>query len=256
VSLSGQFTIPAVALDASPGGLSADGSTLTLIHPRAGFPQRSTHLVVLDARRLSVGAQRITLHGDFSFDAISPNGSRLFLIHYLSRDPTNYAVRAFDTGTGRLIPGAIVDPSEQNPAEMRGFPLTRAMSPDGRWAYTLYTGSDKPFVHALNTSNGQAHCIDLPKLGGGSVYNDGMRMSPDGATAQIVSRSGQPLALINTDTLKASAPSPATPAATNSGSSSNGGGAPWLLIALGAGIAAGWLALAVHRRRREMPAAG
>src|SRR5687767_6022530 len=66
--LSGRFTIPAVALDGSAGGLSGDGRTLTLIDPRARFPRRRTAFAVLDARTLRV-RQRLVLRGDFSFDA-------------------------------------------------------------------------------------------------------------------------------------------------------------------------------------------
>jgi hypothetical protein len=45
---------------------------------------------------------------------------------------------------------------------MRGAPLTRAMSPRGRWAYTLYDGGGAtPFVHALDTARRTARCIDL-----------------------------------------------------------------------------------------------
>src|SRR5690349_19494177 len=38
----GTFTIPAVAYDGSPGGLSGDRHTLALIEPRAGFPRVET----------------------------------------------------------------------------------------------------------------------------------------------------------------------------------------------------------------------
>ena len=48
---------------------------------------------------------------------------------------------------------------------MTGKPVTRAMSPNGQWAYTLYQGSDEgPFVHALDTSGRSAKCIDLDGL--------------------------------------------------------------------------------------------
>src|SRR2546423_5708040 len=43
----GTFTIPAVAYDGSPGGLSGDRHTLALIEPRAGFPRLATKLLVL-----------------------------------------------------------------------------------------------------------------------------------------------------------------------------------------------------------------
>jgi DNA-binding beta-propeller fold protein YncE len=90
-TVSGRFVIPAVALDGSPGGLSADETTLVLIQPRRRFPQSETHLEVLDAPSL-VLKERRRLRGDFSFDAISPDGSHIYLIEYLSRrDPTEYA---------------------------------------------------------------------------------------------------------------------------------------------------------------------
>jgi len=254
LAIVGPYTVPAVALDVSPDGLSADGRTLALIKPRLTFPQSHTRLVLLSTQPLRV-ERRLNLQGDFSFDAISPDGSRLYLIRYLSpRDPTRYAVRSLDTRTGALIPGAIVDPNEQNPDEMRGYPITRATSPDGSWAYTLYSGSKKPFVHALDTANGSAHCIDLPKLGGGSIYSDHLRMSPDGTSVSILGRKGIALAVIDTSTLEASAPT-AAPSPENAGDRAPaGGGAPWELIALAAVLGACGLAL-MQRRRRAMAAA-
>jgi hypothetical protein len=35
------------------------------------------------------------------------------------------------------------------------------MSPNGRFAYTLYDGNGHPFVHALDTAASTARCIDL-----------------------------------------------------------------------------------------------
>ncbi len=150
-SLDGRFTIPAVAYDGSPGGLSADGRTLVLINPRTGFPRRITTLAVLDTQRLRA-RDVIRLTGDFSFDAISPDGRLLYLVQYLSqRDPTRYLVRLYDLEAGRLLPEPIIDPREVGDV-MRGTPITRAASPDGRWAYTLYDGAgEHPFIHALDT---------------------------------------------------------------------------------------------------------
>jgi hypothetical protein len=148
----GTFTIPAVAYDASASGLSADGRTLVLISPRTRFPRASTPLMVIDARRLSVRSV-VTLRGDFSFDAISQHGRLVYLIQYTSpTNPTRYLVRAYDLRTRSLVPKPVVDPRERSD-KMRGSPVTRAMSPDGRWAYTLYDGAGgTPFVHALDTS--------------------------------------------------------------------------------------------------------
>ena len=164
--LKGWFTIPAVAYDGSASGLSHDGKTLVLIEPRQSFPRANTTLLVLDTRNLHP-TRLVKLHGDFSFDAISPLGSWIYLIQYVSpNDPTRYLVRAFNTKTGRFAVKPVVDP--RAPAEkMRGNPLSRVMSTDGRWAYTLYDGAGgTPFVHALDTSTRNARCIDLDALAG------------------------------------------------------------------------------------------
>jgi len=156
----GRWTIPAVAYDGTASGLSADRRTLVLIEPRTGFPRAETKLLVVEARTLR-SASVVMLHGDFSFDAVSPNGSRIFLIHYTSGiDPTRYEVRAYDVGAHRLLARPIVDPRDAT-EKMRGNPLSRVTSADGRLAYTLYDGGGHPFVHALDTAGSTARCIDL-----------------------------------------------------------------------------------------------
>jgi hypothetical protein len=162
--LHGTFTVPAVAYDGSASGLSADGSTLVLIRPRRAFPRAVTTFAVLDALPLLV-RRLVTLRGDFSFDAISPDGSTIFLIEYVSAtDPTRYRVRAYSLRSWKLLPRPVVDPREHGEA-MRGSPLSRTTSVDGRWAYTLYDGAGgTPFVHALDTLRRDARCLDLPLL--------------------------------------------------------------------------------------------
>ena len=153
--LRGTFDVPVVAYDGSSGGLSGDGRTLVLIRPRVAFPQRSTTLAVVDTWTLI--ARRVEqLRGDFSFDAVSPDGTRVYLIQYTSRtDPTRYRVRALDASTGVLVGRDVVDPRDRGEA-MHGSPLARVESRDGRWAYTLYDGNGKPFVHALDTAHARA----------------------------------------------------------------------------------------------------
>ncbi|OAI54885.1 hypothetical protein AYO48_04490 [Gaiella sp. SCGC AG-212-M14] len=174
--LPGSFTIPAVAYDGSASGLSGDGHTLVLIEPRASFPRAETKLAVLDTRPL-LWRTTITLPGDFSFDAVSPNGSLLYLIQYTSAlDPTKYNVRVYDLDSSRLVKAPIVDPHARG-EKMRGQPLTRATSSEGRWAYTLYDGGGKaPFVHALDTSNRTARCIDLDALAGTDLTHLGLKL--------------------------------------------------------------------------------
>jgi MYXO-CTERM domain-containing protein len=156
------YLVPAVADDGSGTGLSADGRTLVLTRPRAAFPQRITRFAVVDARRMRVN-RYLTLRGDFNLDAISPDGGTLYLIEHKSkRNPLNYAVRAYDVLAQTLYPKPIVDPREPDEA-MRGYAVRRAMSADGRWAYTLYRGGEHPFIHALDTVGRTARCIDLPE---------------------------------------------------------------------------------------------
>jgi hypothetical protein len=159
----GTWTIPAVAYDGSASGLSANRRTLVLIEPRTSFPRAQTRLLVVDAHNLA-SASVVVLHGDFSFDAVSPNGSRIFLIHYTSSfDPTRYEVRAYDVAARKLVAKPIVDPRDAA-EKMRGNPLSRVMSPGGRIAYTLYDGGGHPFVHALDTAASTARCIDVNGL--------------------------------------------------------------------------------------------
>jgi hypothetical protein len=239
----GTFTIPAVAYDGSAAGLSADGRILVLVQPRASFPRAQTPLMVVDAKRLRT-LQVVRLHGDFSFDAISPRGSLVYLIEYTSpTDPTRYRVRAYDLAANRLLAQPVVDPREPG-EKMGGSPLTRATSPSGRWAYTLYDGAGKtPFVHALNTSTRSARCIDLDALTGTNLSR--MRLHFDAAAHTLTVSSGRrPLVVVDIRSFRTSSPSEPT-------------ALRWKPIA-GASAAAlaavTALLLVLVRRRRQQPA--
>jgi hypothetical protein len=251
--LLGNFTIPAVAYDGSASGLSGDAGTLVLIQPRLKFPRARTALAILDAKRLRV-RRLVTLHGDFSFDAISPQGRTLFLIQYVSaRDPTRYKVRAYDLRAERLLANPIVDPHERE--AMRGSPITRATSSDGRWAYTLYDGAGgTPFIHALDTSKRQARCIDLPMLAGRQdLWQLRITIAPARA-GLTVGTVGQPLALVDTRDFRASAP--AKPTATKPTQTvGHHSDRTWLLFggaALATVLAASMLSFALRRRRTRL----
>jgi hypothetical protein len=240
----GNFTIPAVAYDASASGLSADGSTLVLIEPRVAFPRKVTTFALLDARRLRV-ERTITLRGDFSFDAVSPHGRTMFLVNYTSSlDPTRYSVRAFDLRANKLLPKPVRDPAERTDA-MRGAPITRLQSADGRWAYTLYDGAGgEPFVHALDTSALRAHCIDLPMLAGrNDLWSLRFTRGPDAQL--LVGASGEAVAVVDTTTFAASVPAVRAPADLR----------PWVLGAAALAVLALIVAVpATRRRAREHPA--
>ena len=240
--LRGRFTIPAVAYDGSAAGLSADGRILVLIQPRASFPRAQTPLMIVDARRLRT-LEVVRLPGDFSFDAISPGGSLVYLIEYISpTDPTRYRVRAYDLAANHLLAQPVVDPREPG-EKMGGSPLTRATSPNGRWAYTLYNGAGKtPFLHALDTSMRSARCIDLDALTGTNLSR--LRLEVDATAHTLTVNSGRkPLVVIDTRSFRTSPPSETAafrwkPVA----------GATAALAALAA------LFLVLVRRRRQQPA--
>jgi len=162
-ALRGFYGVPLVAYDGTAGGLSGDGKSLVLASygPVPGAAG-TTRFVVLSTRTLKP-RRLIALPGSWSFDAISPDASTLYLVEHLSVGPNpRYRVRVFHVAADRLLPDAVVDRIE-NAAVMGGEPVTRATSPDGRWAYTLYARQKRePFVHALDTVRREAFCIDLP----------------------------------------------------------------------------------------------
>jgi hypothetical protein len=241
--IPGRFALPAVAYDGLPAGLSADGRTLILVNPRKRFPRTSTTFAVIDPKRMRLRSH-VHLSGDFSFDAISPDGRLLYLIQYLSkRDITDYAVRAYDVPARRLFRQPVVDPSEPD-EDMSGEPLARVMGVGGRWAYTLYASEEHPFVHALDTARRTAVCIDLDIHGGDSLAIRGDKLDVLG--------SDRVLASIDTSTHRVIAP-PAERPARRSGVTGETAGFPWLLIA--GPTAALMLLAAVGRRRLTRTAA-
>ena len=159
----GYYGVPLVAYDGTSGGLSGDRRWLVLSSygPRPGSAGK-TSFVVLSTRTLKPRL-RVTLDGSWSFDAVSPTASTVYLVQHISAgsDP-RYRVRVLDVARGGRLGGALVDRLEKE-QEMGGDPITRASSSDGRWAYTLYARrKDVPFVHALDTAKRQAYCIGLP----------------------------------------------------------------------------------------------
>jgi hypothetical protein len=153
--LKGLYGLPMVAYDGSMGGLSRNGKRLVVY---AWGPQK-TRFVVLDPRTLKVRS-RIVLDGGFGFDALSPDGSVMYLLQL--KTGLNYDVRALNVNTGHLHPGTIVDRREPD-EKMTGIPITRAGSPDANWAFTLYSKANGgAFVHALHTTAREAFCIDVP----------------------------------------------------------------------------------------------
>jgi len=238
--LAGSWGNPAVGNGTSTGqGLSRDGKTLVLAGTSQPFSSPSRFLIV-DPTRLKV-VRTVTLEGRFTFDALSPNGSRMYLIQYTrgaAYDLTHYIVRDFDLRTNKLLPGKIAARSEDDEKTMSGYAMTRTTSANGRWVYTLYQKtSGEPFIHALDTVGGIAYCIDLPA--NKALYNIALSLRDGGRTLAAHWRSGRPWLNVSVGTWEISTPS---------------SGFPWAPVAGGIGgglalLSAG--ALVLWRRRRE-----
>jgi hypothetical protein len=180
----GRYGVPGVDYNGTTTGLSADGRTLILARLPGSFSPRTTRLLVLNTAPLALRA-RLTFRGWSTLDAISPDGRWLYLIHYPSSDISRYEVLAYDVPAHRLLSKPVVDPRDRGEA-MTGIAISRVMSADGRWAYTLYfRPSGVPFVHALDTTGRRAVCIDLPSLSNLNDASAYLRLTRGGATLQV-----------------------------------------------------------------------
>ena len=152
-------------------GISHDGRTLLLAS--------GSRYVSLDARSLAV-RRDVRLRGQFSYDALSPTGRTLFLIQHPSPDLAallrpRLRPRPRD-GSGSEI---VFDAREKGEGPMTGSPVTRATGPTGRWIYTLYVRpSGALFVHALDSVDVRAFCVDLPRRGSGNVMHTKLELKP------------------------------------------------------------------------------
>jgi hypothetical protein len=250
-TLRGKFGVPAVTFQGETGGVSSDGSILVLADTRTGNGQyplkRHSSFAVLDAKSLRVRT-RVELKGHYTFDALSPDGSRLYLIQHVSAQKlTRYVVRAYDLAGGRLLPGRIADKSQRGWV-MNGMPLARTTSADGRWVYTFYDNpGGYPFVHALDSEYGVAHCIGIPWRGSeNNLWHLRMSVRDGGDTLSLHWRSGRPYLAIDVGTWQISHPQAARPASSS--------GFPWWIV--GAALALVAVAAAAVLARRRIAARG
>jgi len=181
--LRGSYAIPAVAYDGSAGGLSANGRTLALINFTRAYPPALSKIAVIDTTVYlrhppRLGQQRprhairyLNLGGYFYFQAISPNGSKVYLRHYRTHDRGSRYDRAsddfdlwtLDTRTGGIAPRPLTVSNDGR--GLAGLPISAVTSLDRRWTYALYDGDRRmPFLLALDTVDGRAIRVDLPGL--------------------------------------------------------------------------------------------
>jgi hypothetical protein len=159
-TLAGKLGIP-LATFAGPSDARWQGGRRVLLATSVYDDLRTTTFVVLDTRTLRT-VRTVRLRGAFAYDALSPDGRVLYAVQFRSGLGTSYVVRSVSLVTGRLYPGTIVDKTAPDEL-MTGLPVARARSADGGRVYTLYVGGlSHAFVHALDTREGAARCIDLP----------------------------------------------------------------------------------------------
>lgn len=197
--LPGFYGIPLVAYDGTAGGLSGNGKRLAVgsYGPLPG-ERGKTRFAVLDTTSLKV-RRSLVLEGAWSFDAISPDGSILYLTQHVTAGANPlYRVRSYDVRTG-LLRGPVVDRIE-GAQDMGGEPVTRASSGDGRWAYTLYARAEHgPFIHALDTTKREAFCIGLPlRMTRDEQWQLRLKLRERSELLAVRSRSGT-LATVDTD---------------------------------------------------------
>jgi hypothetical protein len=240
VELSGSWGAPVVTYSQSGAeGLSADGKTLVLGDVVASYPRTHSWFLMVNAKTLRI-RQTIDLKGDYAYDALSPHGKKLYLIQHVDGTSSQrYVVRGYDLAAGRLMPGRIADRTQKSWV-MQGYPMARTTSANGRWVYTLYSNpGGYPFVHALDTQRGVAHCIGLPWKGSqNGFYNLRLSLRSNDRTLAVHWLSGRPWLAVDTSTWRIA--------------QDHRHGLPWLRIGAGcaAALAAAAAFLLLRRRRR------
>jgi hypothetical protein len=239
--LPGAWGVPMVtAYQADGAGLSQNGKTLVLGDVVPVLPRTTSGFLVIDTATLLI-RHTIELKGDFAFDALSPDASRLYLIQHVDQnDASKYVVRAYDLVHGTLLPGRIADRTQKGWV-MKGYPVSRATSADGRMVYTLYQNPGGfPFVHALDTVRGVAHCVGVPWRGSqNGFYNLRLSLRNRDRTLAVHWLSGRPWFAVNTSSWRVSVDRRPE--------------LPWLWAGLGIGgtvVLVAAAALLLRRRRR------
>ena len=244
IDIPGSWGVPVATYSTGTGeGLTPDGRMLVLGAMPTSYPQTRSGFLLFDTKTMRI-PRSFTLEGDFAYDAISPDARRLYLIQHVDATNTQrYVVRAYDLEAGRLLPGRIADRTQKSWI-MQGYPMARTTSAGGRWVYTLYQNpGGYPFVHALDTVRGVAHCVGLPWHGSqNGFYNLRLSLRDHDRSLAVHWLSGRPWLTVDTRTWAVAADRRA--------------GLPWLAIGSGgAAVLLGGAALLLARRRRRRAAA-
>src|SRR5262245_23025614 len=199
--VKGIWGIPLVAYDGTAEGLFPNGRTLLLAQSlyKGQTLRTTTKFTLVDTQRMKV-SRGIQLKGALTCDAIPRSARYTYLIQHMSPEaPTTYRVRAYDLNAAGL-PSKIVSDKRSWATDMRGPPIARTWQE--AWAYTLYGGNARPFIHALDTQNVAAVCINLPwKTSPDRIFDYRLRVDGDGHLV-VRGRNGRALAVIDRQCFK------------------------------------------------------
>jgi YVTN family beta-propeller protein len=222
-----QLTLPGAYAFANetgpaPEGFSPNGRWLVLVGEtgaKSSFAIVDTSLV-----RLAAFAE---VPGPFAYDAISDDGTSLYLIERITPEAARelpgvseaygYRVRVYDVPAGKMSETLVVDvklaaQTDGNNAETRldgimsGIYQSSVPSRDGRWNFSFYYNPNRgPFIHVLHLDSRSAFCIlDLPLVSGGFEKRLGwsLALTSSGKTLYAVNGPLGLVSVIDATTLK------------------------------------------------------
>ena len=222
-----QLTLPgayAFASEAGPAptGFSPNGRWLVLV----GDVGATSSFAIVDTSLVRLAAFA-KVPGSFSYDAISDDGSSLYLIERMTPDAARqlpgvnseygYRVRVYDVPAAFLSETLVVDvklaaETNSNNAETRidgimtGIYQSSVPSRDGRWNFSFYYNPNRgPFIHVLHLDSRSAFCIlDLPIVSGGYEKRLGwsLALTSSGKTLYAVNGPLGLVSVIDATTLK------------------------------------------------------
>jgi hypothetical protein len=159
--------------------VSPNGRRLLL---QAVAPAGWTRYVVVDGLRIT---RTISLPGRYEVETLSPDGQRLFLVHWTN---SRYDLRNYDLRTNRLVTTPTRSSETGAVEKMQGVATVGIASVDGGWLHTLYVkGDGRAFVHALDLRGGVGHCIDLAvsEFDSFTIGQASLQLSPDQRTLYV-----------------------------------------------------------------------
>lgn len=139
----------------------------------------TTTFAVADRGRV---VRTVRLPGSYELETLSPDGNRLFLIHWRKN---GYDLETYDLAMRGLRPTVMLE--EGQPEKLVGQAWRGVATRDGRWLLTLYLKGREAFVHALDLQRGIGHCVDLPAHGDPrTLGTSGLGLSPDQRRLYVV----------------------------------------------------------------------